>query len=281
MSRQYSSTSPKRSDPVTEDGATPKFNVPWLSRILLPACCMIPLLLQAGNSSPHKTYNLEGVWSDACPCRIPCPCWRNQNANVVRCVNPQVFHITKGHFGGHDLSGVTFVLVGLPNRDYGPPDFYRAYGSMKDIPTADLFATVFQLPLERGTEAISVPQVKLSDSSHFIRIPNLLTYDVGANVYDGPLSPELDGYLYPWLRDAKQWTVRRVEYGSGAERISYAGTNSLTGRFKIKSGEDLAEQDQAQSGSDRPNSDSTNTPTANTHQQHLRSTCRRTGAEEE
>ena len=143
MSRQSSPTSPKSSDHVAEGSRTPRFNVPWLSRVLLPACCMIPLLMQAGNGVPHTTYDLEGVWSDACPCKIPCPCWKTQTANVVRCVNPQVFHITKGHFGSHDLSGVTFVLVGLPNRNYGPPDFYRAYGELKDIPTADLFTKVF------------------------------------------------------------------------------------------------------------------------------------------
>jgi hypothetical protein len=150
-------------------------------------------------------------------------------------VNPQVFHINKGRFRKYDLSNVTFVLIGLPEKSYGPPDFYRAFTTNPDLPVNELFATVFGLPLERGAEIVSRLTVNVGSKSHFVRIPGLLEYDVSESPSHQHLSPLVDGYLYSWLTNPQQWSVRHVSYIDESGRIAFENTNSLAGSFRVRS----------------------------------------------
>jgi len=188
------------------------------------------------NGDSHR-YKLIGKWSDACPCTIPCPCWKKSRANARRCLNVQVFHVDEGYFEDRNLSGLTFVLVGIPSEDYDTPELYRGYASSPL--TVDyiesLFATVFHLPLARGAKAVSSVAEQITNEGHSVDVPDLLSYRIGPG--DGVEKPDADvgRYLYPWIRDARQWRVREVRYYSQGGDIIYSGTNALAGTFLIGS----------------------------------------------
>ena len=205
--------------------------------LLLVLCAVLFSPSSSANREPQ--YDLEGTWSDACPCTVPCPCWRTQRASARRCVNLQVFHIEKGHFERFDLSGSTFVLAGVPADEYGTPDLYRVYSdpTLGSADVAALFTTAFGLPLGRGAETVPSIKAEIEASAHSVTIPELLFYEVAPETANGSVqpSPEVGPYLYPWIRDSRQWQTRRVNYNLDGKEVTYSGTNGLKGRFKITS----------------------------------------------
>lgn len=197
------------------------------------------VLFTQGSNGKRRGYELEGTWSDACPCKVPCPCWGTKRANAARCVNLQVFHVNKGSFNNVDLADSTFILVGVPAEQFGTPDLYRAYfdQSSRNVSVSDLFSQAFGLPLERGAEQVPSIEATIREKSHSVAIAGVLSYAVGAQITSNDVtpSPEVQQYLYPWLRDARQWVTHRVTHRLNGEAIDYAGTNSLQGKFHITS----------------------------------------------
>ncbi len=181
---------------------------------------------------------LRGVWSDACPCTVPCPCWRRHRANAKYCLNIQVFHIASGRYEGVDFANSTFVLVAQPEESYGTPFPYLLYSDrpveeQQDRATGNLFQEIFGLAPQAGIEHAQV-QTLITHRAHVTTIPGILKYDVAPPPdREEPPSGEIRGYLYSWLSNAKQWIVRDLEYQAADGSSSYRGTNSLSGSFQI------------------------------------------------
>src|SRR5271165_4625343 len=94
---------------------------------------VVPVLLLAGNSPaagwiPNSTNHLlSGTWSDACPCKPPCPCWRTRKSNVPACVNLQLYRPDSEQDNSRSASHSAFLLVGTPERSYQAPTSYVLY----------------------------------------------------------------------------------------------------------------------------------------------------------
>jgi hypothetical protein len=205
----------------------------WLVLALILSVSLLP---RGSGQVKRPRYHIEGTWSDACPCHISCPCWRTQKAQARRCLNVQVFHIEKGYFEGSELAGATLVMIGMPSDEYGTPDLYRAYSDRSvGAPITPLFETTFGLQLARGTETVSSIKVKIDPSMHSVTIPGLLSYVVAGEAVRP--TAEVEPYLYPWIRDARQWRTRHVRYTLSGDEVMYSGTNALEGRFRISSAE--------------------------------------------
>ncbi len=56
-------------------------------------------------------WEVSGLWSEACPCNWPCPCWYGQKPTFDHCENIQVFKIDKGHYGDVPLDAVVVVVA--------------------------------------------------------------------------------------------------------------------------------------------------------------------------
>jgi hypothetical protein len=68
------------------------------------------LALAAVQSRPGDSdWEIEGVWSDACPCDSFCPCWFNSPPTHGGCHAVSFFLIEKGRFGEISLAGTRFV----------------------------------------------------------------------------------------------------------------------------------------------------------------------------
>jgi hypothetical protein len=96
---------------------------------------------------------------------------------------------------------------------------------------------LFLLRPENGVQFVPM-EVHFDTDGHVVTIPKILRYSVApqnAKVPE-PLSSQVDGFLYPWLREPRQWRTRQLDYESNFNgHTQYEGTNSLTGKFDITS----------------------------------------------
>jgi hypothetical protein len=78
-------------------------------------CCVPVVLLLAttahGAEQPSALWEVAGLWSEACPCNPPCPCWTGKKPTFDHCENVQVYQIEKGHYGATPLDGLTVVVA--------------------------------------------------------------------------------------------------------------------------------------------------------------------------
>lgn len=76
--------------------------------------------------SATETYdwNLKGDWFDVCSCKLPCPCSFAQAPTHGDCLFTLVWHVSEGHWGDVDLSGLGVVAQGefQGNMWIGDPD---------------------------------------------------------------------------------------------------------------------------------------------------------------
>lgn len=193
------------------------------------------LLLQSGSiESPNlgRGY-LSGLWSDACPCKIPCPCWRTNHSSAPECINVHVFRITHDEASGLNLSGSEFVLIAAPKSLYAAPTPVRLFidPSVSDSKLAGIKSLITRYfgPIE----IVRLP-IRFSESDHSqsVEIPGMLTYTVRS--LGEPPAPTVKDYLYPWLVNPMQGVVREVDYNApGHKAIHYSGTNSLLAEFRM------------------------------------------------
>ena len=227
--------------------------LPKLAGLLLILVLPILMLLAGDDAQVEKNAGviIEGVWSDACPCKIPCPCWRTGHSNVPKCLNFQVFHINQGFFQGADIGKATFVLAAAPDAPYEQPEFLRIYGveGPGTNVAGDLMQRVFGIKTRFGLQEASSMKVVTDQRRHTVDIPKLLHYDVGAartSQISGELSMDVASYLYPWIENAQQWEVRKVRLRVDGHRVTYSKTNSIFGQFALHSPSDQQAQSKSQ-----------------------------------
>jgi hypothetical protein len=207
----------------------------WLShatvRLFTFATVLLALFSESG--SPLVGYVSE-VWSDACPCTIPCTCWRTHRSSAEMCANFPVFKVLQGRYRGRELGGSVFVLLNLPSSPHRAPVANTLYiDSAVDEETASaiisLIGSIFA-PLHEAR--IHIQFVEGAKTQALI-IPGLLEYKVNFTG-DYNVSDEVLNYLYPWLADPRQGTVEQVAfYRSNNNVVQYSGTNAILARFRI------------------------------------------------
>ncbi|MGH2360386.1 MAG: DUF1326 domain-containing protein [bacterium] len=89
---------------------------------------MLPVGLAAGEArSRTDSAIVEGVWSDACPCAIPCSCWSSGSPNVAYCSNIQVYVLRSGQHKGVAFKGNVFVVAHSSRSAWAAPSLAALY----------------------------------------------------------------------------------------------------------------------------------------------------------
>jgi hypothetical protein len=57
------------------------------------------------------SYTIEGVFLEACDCRVTCPCWFDESAHDDECTGIIAWHVDKGTIDDIDVSNLTVVSV--------------------------------------------------------------------------------------------------------------------------------------------------------------------------
>lgn len=208
-------------------------NHPWL--LVLVTAFFLPMRGDVvGNAEfGGSPAVISGVWSDACSCAIPCPCWETGRANVRHCLNVQVFEPTT-----HDSSNgeATFVLIGNSEGYWAPSKYTLYVSNSADALLVSTLTAFFGNYYGVGPEDLRKVAIKVETSprTQRLEIPGVLHYSV-ESLPRTALSESISGHLYEFLLKPQQWKTHALTYQSetGAV-IRYKGTSSLTAEFQIK-----------------------------------------------
>lgn len=198
--------------------------------ILLLSCFYL-----GGQEQESNRTIISGKWSDACPCKIPCPCWKTHKSAARRCVNFHVFHIQSGQYSGVDLAGSIFVLVNLPLALGQAPVPATLFIDTADLKKASAIEDSLRTLFGFTPANVTVAPIRYRESGKTERlwIPGLLSYKVSFE-HKRSLSSEVSENLYEWLSDPKQGLVESLIYlPQGQDPVEYSQTNALFGYFRI------------------------------------------------
>jgi len=205
----------------------------WPTGVLLAICLVQVLQTHPPHLQNARAGFIVGQWSDACPCKIPCPCWRTRRSSSPNCVNVHVFRITDDESAGTNLAGSVFVLLQIPRSAYAAPSpetlfLDRLTPADKSVAIETLIRSYFG-----AVKTVRVP-LRFSENEHgqSVQIPGVLTYRVRP-LREPPLQTVAD-YLYPWLSDPIQGVAVEVTYRvPGHKTIRYSETNSIFAQFRL------------------------------------------------
>jgi len=193
-------------------------------------------LWSSGSDAAEMSTAVTGQWSDACPCRMPCPCWRSARANVDRCTNVHVISLDGGTYRGAGMQGAVFVLVAESAEIGSAPTPRKLYVEKRE--TSARVRSIEALARRLYGDGWSTEAVDMSAQFRWkeqeVEIPDVLLFRVVSPEPPLRLERVVRDYLYPWLYDAEQWVAERVEYSSGdGGRERFSGTNAVRARVRI------------------------------------------------
>lgn len=205
----------------------------WL--LVLVTAFFLPMRGDAvGNAElGGSSAGISGVWSDACSCAIPCPCWETGRANVRHCLNVQMFQPKT-----HDSSNgeATFVLIGNSEGYWAPSKYTLYVSNSADALLVGKLSDFFGNYYGVGPEDLRRVAIKVETSSRMQRleIPGVLHYSI-ESLPKTALSESISNHLYAFLLKPKQWKTHTLTYRSEKGTVTrYRGTSSLTAQFQIR-----------------------------------------------
>jgi hypothetical protein len=207
-----------------------------ITRILLCALAAGFLApLQSINGSPVRPEGIKeeisGNWSDACPCSVPCPCWRTGRANGPHCWNVQVFQLEKPL-----TRRETLILVGSSEGYWAPSQYILYTDKTADDSGIRKLSGFFEA--NYGVDVRASRRAEIRDESSRgqlrIEIPGILKYYIEPSPAT-PLSGTVRDYLYSLVAKPAQWKTRLVKYQSreSESTIEYKRTSSLIGELHL------------------------------------------------
>jgi Protein of unknown function (DUF1326) len=178
---------------------------------------------------------VSGLWTDACPCKVPCPCWRTGHSSAPDCVNLHVFYITHDTGLDSNLNEARFILLNIPVSSHNAP---APQALFIDLHTDDRRSTLIKALVSEYFGDVEVRRVPIDVSqqmhSQTASIPGVLDYQVQFPDEVSPI-PEVADYLYPWLSKPVQGLTFKIEYTSlDGKKVRYSGTNAIKANFRMK-----------------------------------------------
>lgn len=207
-----------------------------------------------GATPNDKTWEVEGVMSDACQCSVYCACEFNDKPTAGHCDDAAMLSIQRGHFGAVKLDGLRVAVVTQS------PEGERVIDSIGHLNFAHIYlpkssseeqaralAEVARRSL--GTFAGGVAKISLHEevvrapieatltpTRHTIRIPGVLDLEIEAmtggdgttpiKIANHPFSPL--GFGDPLVARSKVYT-----YTHGNVRWDYKGHTASIRTFKL------------------------------------------------
>lgn len=215
---------------------TPTFSkeaTAWCSAVLMAVGGLFFCLFFSNGGLP--TDEIYGRWTDACPCKIPCPCWKTQKSSAKSCVNFQVFRIRAGLSDGLSMAGSIFVLESKPQREGEAPTPMILFVEPVDTQRQRAIAAIVK---RLGFDSPRVVPAKISyhatRDTQSVSLGGILWYQITFDP-NRVLASEVSENLYPWLFNGRQGVVLSVvSLPHSGHAVEYSGTNALSADFRLR-----------------------------------------------
>ncbi len=196
----------------------------------------------AADSQAAPAWAVSGLWSEACPCNPPCPCWNGRIPTFGHCENIQTFQITKGQYGDVRLDGVIVVVAWvtpegeLMGESIGRSRLFAIY---VDASTTEaqrdavnrLWRSAYFSGVKAARGELKVVAMKADIRPNYVQIsiPGVLAYEV----------KESNGKAVDLKRttraDFRQGVSVRFRYSDFGVKWDYPGKHAMFGTFQAQS----------------------------------------------
>jgi hypothetical protein len=177
--------------------------------------------------------SISGLWSDACPCHVPCMCWRTNRSSSSNCFNVNLYRITRDESLTANLRGSQFVVIESSDTPYAAPFPQTVFVDSSASPDQVSIITALAAKYFAHAKVIRQPMVyRENGNNQQLEIPNVLSYNI--QISEARPKNDVSDFLYHWLTNPRQGIVTKVWYGPpGEQSIEYSGTNALKGEFHM------------------------------------------------
>ena len=179
----------------------------------------------ADDAATSLAWEVSGVFSEACECTPPCPCWsRGKKPTQNHCHNVQVFKIEKGHYGAVSLNDLIVVSVGVSPEGRAMEESVaqflldalyvdRSTSEAQRKAVGKIWEQSFNLGVKAskgGLKAVKFQAADVGPDRVIVTIPGILTYEVRKG-NNQPVKTQ-DPYIHD-LRLASSLHYRYSDYG--------------------------------------------------------------------
>ena len=193
------------------------------------------------NTSQDATWEVQGRYTDACRCHVPCPCHFNMGPDYESCDATSVYQIEKGRYGDIRLDGLlAIVVLGEVERIYldatANQNQQRALEEITRVLAGSLLRTGYQLADDLEVKVLPI-SATLTDEQAKVIVPGVLDIQSASLTGgDGERRIEMSNLdLGPkWMESV--WAGQSSVYTlNDGETWDHSGRNSYFGRFRTNS----------------------------------------------
>jgi hypothetical protein len=176
------------------------------------------------NAPTPPAWEVSGVFSEACECTPPCPCWSGEKPTQNHCHNLQVFKIEKGHYGAVSLDNLIVVSVWVSPEGKTMVEsagqsvllalyLDRSINAAQRVAVEKIWDQSFNFGAKGkkgGLKAVRFQAAEVGPDRAIVTIPGILTYEVRKG-NNQPVKIQ-DSYIHG-LRLASSVHYRYSDYG--------------------------------------------------------------------
>lgn len=191
-------------------------------------------------SAPIKTvvataqeWSVAADVAESCSCEVSCPCNFGQ-PTASRCDGSRLIAIDEGHYGGVDLSGVTFVVT-FEMREWSKIYVDDRISDVQMEALEQLLPVAFG-GFHRGMRALRRVPLTIDRTDDTVRfsVPESTVEIRLMRGMDGR-AITIDGLPSPVYVDYTQYESVVHTHSSSDAEFSYLGTNGFTSRMEVDS----------------------------------------------
>jgi hypothetical protein len=190
-------------------------------------------------AEPAAAWEVAGVWSEACDCNPPCPCWWKKPPTLGHCENTQVYKIEKGHYGKVSLDGLVVAVIWVSPKGKIMDESLdqsvlvalyvdRSTTAVQRAAVEKIWHSAFMAGAKAGKggmKAVAFSIAQFTPGHIRVAIPGILAYDVKEwkNHSVALNDPYLSGF-----RQGSSIQYRYADYGM---KWNYPGKHAFFARF--------------------------------------------------
>ena len=200
--------------------------------------CLAAVVLSMGAPTKNvaataQEWSVAADVAESCSCDVSCPCNFGQ-PTASRCDGSRLIAIDEGHYGGVDLSGVTFIVT-FEMREWSKIYVDDRISDVQMEALEQLLPVAFG-GFHRGMRSLQRVALTIERTEDMVRfsVPESTVEIQLMRGIDGqPIT--IDGLPSPAFVDYTQYQSVVHTHSSSDAEFSHSGTNGFTSRMEVSS----------------------------------------------
>ena len=188
-------------------------------------------------------WEVSGIFSEACECNPPCPCWSGKEPTQHHCHNVQIYKIENGRYGAVRLDGLVVVVAwvspegAVMDQSAGNSVLVALYVDRStSVAQQQALGKIWRQSFLQGLEgrkgdlkAVRFQTAEVGPDRAIVVIPKILTFNVTRGSEQPMHSP------MPQIRHLRVATSVSYRYSDYGMSWNYPGRHAAFATFHAKS----------------------------------------------